>query len=309
MKFEYVSPKNVRQLVPGWIVDPRRFAASLDVALNRFFEEHPDHRPQSWCSRLSFSVSVTRLEEGWSFEVCPAPAQGKSRGLIVVDSDAASLVFPINAVLKGSDGLEGQHCVYSHTILTEAPLSYVGITSRTWFKRFSEHRASAARGSKLVFHTALATHAGVKTQHRVLLSGVNFHTAMHFEEEFVENVSLYPLGLNMIPGGFAGAKYLARFGIEARTAEARDKGLERLAAAATLKGEPNPLSAARWASDQDYVNRVICGHSGRLTVEQVRDIRRLASFQLPARRIAQIAACTERQAKEVSENKTYRRVG
>lgn len=131
---------------------------------------------------------------------------------------------------------------------------------------------------------------------------------MSLEEEFVENLSLYPLGLNMIPGGFAGIRYLSTLGITARNAAERDEQMEALAARENVDGKPNPLCAARWVADQDFVNRVICGHSGRLTVAQVRQIRLHASFGRAVRDVSNVTGSSVSQVKRVLSGDAYGRV-
>lgn len=95
----------------------------------------------------------------------------------------------------------------------------------------------------------------------------------------------------MIPGGFAGYRYLAFLGHRPKDVDERDDIIERLAQSPeTINGRLNPLNAARWASDQDYINAVICGHSNRLTLDEVRIIRSYESFGKNPAEIADVLA-------------------
>lgn len=91
---------------------------------------------------------------------------------------------------------------------------YVGITSRTWQQRYAEHVRAARRGSLLRFHRAL----GGKLfdvcahEHIVLRAGLTRAEALRIEEVEVEDHALFgphPDGLNMIPGGEAGLRFLS----------------------------------------------------------------------------------------------------
>jgi len=132
---------------------------------------------------------------------------------------------------------------------------------------------------------------------------------MDEEESLVDEFSLYPLGLNMIPGGFAGMAYLHKLGFTASSAKERDAVIEQIAQRETVAGNPNPLCAARWAADQDFANRIICGHGNRLSVEQVLGIRALGSFGKPAEEIAQRMGLDDtRRVKRVLSGSRYSRV-
>ena len=93
---------------------------------------------------------------------------------------------------------------------------YVGITKRTWQERYRQHCNDMRRGSNLLFHRALRGEfcpIGV-LEHIVERAGLTEKQAMEIEETEVEKRSLhslYPNGLNMIPGGYAGLKYVHRF--------------------------------------------------------------------------------------------------
>lgn len=91
---------------------------------------------------------------------------------------------------------------------------YVGITSRTWQQRSLEHTYAARRGSHLLFHRALRGDLfDVRVhEHIVLRAGLSRSDALRIEEIEVEKRTLHgmhPNGLNMIPGGEAGLRFLS----------------------------------------------------------------------------------------------------
>jgi hypothetical protein len=79
-------------------------------------------------------------------------------------------------------------------------MSYVGITGRSWQKRFMEHIESAMEeGSKLKFHEALRSMQGRKVICVHDISGFCLQKteALEIERHLVKTSSLHPLGLNM----------------------------------------------------------------------------------------------------------------
>jgi hypothetical protein len=120
----------------------------------------------------------------------------------------------------------------------------------------------------------------------------------------------FPLarGLNMIPGGYAGLKYLHSLGLRKTTAWDKDIVVERLPRLETIDGRPNPLCAARWQTDQNFVNKVICGHGARLTVEHVREARLMSDKGLTGFAIAASLCRSEDQIMRLLRGKTYTRV-
>jgi len=138
--------------------------------------------------------------------------------------------IPLEYVLgyKYSDILEeNSYQLYLHTIVPKSEyynekfilnnaFLYVGITKRTWQKRYQEHKYNSMKGSQLLFHQALR---GEKCEigmieHCVEKAGLEEDEALNLEEKEVENRSLnikHKLGLNMIPGGKAGLKFIKNF--------------------------------------------------------------------------------------------------
>jgi hypothetical protein len=91
---------------------------------------------------------------------------------------------------------------------------YIGLTKRSWQIRFREHSYSAHRGSQVRFHKALrGEYFEIDiVEHEVLRIGLTVKEALQLEESHVEKYSLFSEanlnGLNMIPGGEAGLKFL-----------------------------------------------------------------------------------------------------
>jgi len=142
------------------------------------------------------------------------------------------LELPLRAVLKGNPPFEGSYTLYLHVLLASdgSEYSYYGITKRGWNRRFSEHtRDAVARQSKRLFARKLAELTAARAAELygspdgrsqlsglisvVCGSGLSQAAAFEAEEAMVEKYSLaskHPLGLNMIPGGLAGARAAER---------------------------------------------------------------------------------------------------
>jgi hypothetical protein len=73
-------------------------------------------------------------------------------------------------------------------------------------------------------------------------------------------------------------------------------------------GIPNPAIARCW-DDPEYAKRIICGRDGRLSLEQLEEIRRLGAFGAePARITELVGARNTPQVERVLAGKTYRRI-
>ncbi|MGE4340239.1 MAG: hypothetical protein AB7E55_30445 [Pigmentiphaga sp.] len=312
MKLRHINPHNVKHFVPQWIEHPFAVAKWLDTALGDLYSAHPEIRPEHWERRLGFWLELDFDASPFGVRVAVPDGDHEEErlkvGNLIISSGLSRVAVPLNSLLKGSPDQKGTHCIYLHSIMTDCPISYIGITKQAWFARYAQLRQAASSGSCLIFHSALREHANVPMTHRVLVDGLDYQSAMMLEEEFVDMFSLYPKGLNMIPGGFAGLRYLSSLGIAARSAAERDAEIERIANRESIDGRPNPLCAARWASDQDFINRVICGHSGRLSVEQVRIIRLHAEFGRKVEHIAAEIGSTSKKVRDVAAGRRYGRV-
>ena len=210
-------------------------------------------------------------------------------------------------------------------------LTYIGLTKQGWQKRFSQHLSKAHSGSPLLFHQALRdNYVGARViGHRVLTLCETEKEAMDLEEMFVKGGTredfgdpdafkegekwvfgtLYPKGLNMIPGGYAGLKVLHKMGVmkdnQSFNVDQRDnlliEGLKR-------GGQANPLLAAHWNAE-DYATKVICGPEGRLKPPQIQEARTLGLLGRETSEITDIVgAKNERQIKSLLQGSTYSRI-
>ncbi len=224
---------------------------------------------------------------------------------------------PLVYIVANAPDVTRGRVVYAHSLRAGsfgtmgdgASLTYVGVTSRGWQRRLREHLAAARAGSPYHFHRALREMAGHFRTHHVYLADLTYRQAMEAEEELVDLYSLHPAGLNMIPGGFAGVRYLAKHGFNAdrRAWEDRHVVLERFAAACDRAGRPNPLAAAAWRDDA-YAASVICNNPNNFDAETVRTIRRFGEFDLPAEKIADRVACRPDRVRRLLSGSTYERV-
>ena len=305
-RFHHINPHNLRHLLPAWGPEPFDVARSLNEIFGRAsLVVRPWDRPQR------FNVLIQKAGDVWSISIGDDDQDGPNGGrlgMVNVISDEWAIAFPVNEILRGAPSLHGTHCVYLHSIEGEVPTPYIGITRRPWFERWSEHLRGARSGSSLLFHRALREKEDRRVSHVVISSLLSESDALDLEESLVQDLSLYPLGLNMIPGGRAGIRYLASLGFAATGAADRDAAIEIAVGQSTINGRPNPLCAARWESDPDFRARVICGHSGRLTVEQIRTIRLMGSVGSTVTQIAQAIGDRDRRVAAVLSGQRYARV-
>jgi len=240
-------------------------------------------------------------------------------------------IVPLQFLLKGwGDASIGHQC-YIHTITDNMDqkkgftpwdeqqdsnwnnYSYVGITGRNWLLRFEEHIAEIRRGSGKRFHKAWRESMGLSnilfTSH---LWEVNqtFEDAMNWEEKTVDRVGVGTYGLNMIPGGFKGLKFLHTLRLTDRlnvSLEEREKAITEYVKQNPKKGIPNPFITELWKDDEFYI-KVIEARSKTLSQDQVKRIRVLFGLGLSITKIAkEVNALDEGQIKRVIEGKTYNR--
>lgn len=314
MKFTHVNVHNVHSLIPAWAIDPFALARKLDSLFST--EKGTELAPigSAVYQSLPFWIEVDAVATPPTVRVCTPDEKVNLNGHLIVTcrsvvNELAQIDVPLNPIFKGYDRLDGTYLVYLHSFQTETPIGYVGMTKQRWFDRYAQHVSSARTGSPYLFHRAIREHQNSQILHKVFMCELDHSRALECEEEWVGMFGLYPLGLNMIPGGKAGFAYLGKLGLQARTSEERDSTVEKLSARETLEGRPNPLCAARWESDSDFVERVICGHSGRLSVEQVQIIRVGASLGKSIESLAlESSARNLRQVKNVLSGKTYHRI-
>lgn len=221
-----------------------------------------------------------------------------------------SVQFPLRLCLDECRDLLGKYTIYRHALgETSEEREYVGLTGRWWATRFLEHVGQARNRSNCLFHRALREKAKASRSHCVLAAGLTFDEAMHYEEVAVSVMSLAPLGLNMIPGGYAGLKWLAENGsaLSQRQYENREVHLDALLERAARAGRPNPLMAARWRMD-DFAASVICNNPRNFDRDAVAYIRKLAELSWKEGAIAREMNCGKARIADVLSGRTYSRI-
>jgi hypothetical protein len=211
-------------------------------------------------------------------------------------------------------------------------MNYIGITKQGWRRRFDQHLSNARLGSPLLFHRALRDHYRLSraSSHRILTLTDSEKSAMDSEEQFVRGTNdpeilgrfsgietfaagtLYPKGLNMIPGGYEGLRFLHKLGALERNKtldiNRREEHLIELMRREEREGRPNPLSAALWL-DEDYATRIICGPSGRLKPDQIAHAREMNALGHEISDIARlVGAKSDTQIARLLKGKTYSRI-
>ena len=193
---------------------------------------------------------------------------------------------------------------------------YVGITQRTWQKRWNEHKVAINRGSKLKFHKMLREklRKGQITyiNHKVMGLLDTIEQLYTSEEEVVDGYWEDERLLNMIPGGRKGIRYLHEHNMVDRKVhplpDEVDRILENWFKENPRKGLPAPWIAEKW-EDPDYVESVICGANGRLKPDQVRAIRHLSATGLEPEVILQkVGALNLSQVSRVLTGQSYSRI-
>jgi hypothetical protein len=192
---------------------------------------------------------------------------------------------------------------------------YVGVTTRSWQKRWSEHKRAIEGGSSLLFHRKFREEKEkgriTYINHKVMGITDDLEKLYATEEFLVEGHWEDQRRLNMIPGGKSGLRYLREHGLIPQSVvpmpDERDRILSEWLKDHPRKGLPAPWVAEKWR-DNDWAIAQICGRDGRLSAEQVRAIRKLAKDYSAEEIISRIGAKDVDQVKRVLEGKTYSRV-
>jgi hypothetical protein len=242
------------------------------------------------------------------------------------------VMIPIQFLLKGWGDANKEHQGYIHVISQNMnkikslndwkahrehdsdEFYYVGITSRNWLLRLSEHIAEMNRGSRRQFYRAWRESLGLENVAFLsVLQEVNlsYEEVMNWEERKVDRIANDAQGLNMIPGGFKGLRQLHKLRIISETnisPEDRDAALERYMREHPRKGIPNPFITELWKDDEFYL-KVLAGSAKKLSPEQVRKIRELGKSGIPAAEIVdEVDALNILQVKRVLAGSTYNRI-
>ena len=226
------------------------------------------------------------------------------------DKVQQNFIVPLPLVLQAFEARvcrPAMYQVYEHTLIAKKGATatsladyvdgagqYVGITGRTWQQRALEHQYAARRGSYLLFHRALRSELFevFAHEHIVLRAGLSRAQALRIEEVEVEERTLHcthPNGLNMIPGGEAGLRFLASMTrrpassigletvddlLEAEVNRSlRQPGLAGLPGLSVNGCNSNPKLAALWKTNLDFRIRVMTGSDSRLSYSQICNAR------------------------------------
>ena len=244
--------------------------------------------------------------------------------------------IPIQFIIKNWGSVEKGHMVYEHNISPMdfadpqfESVSYIGMTSRNWQTRYKEHQRDALTGSELLFHTSLrkalsvdSLVQNVRGDFDLVRKGIflcseleyvnlSYEEAMQIEEKFVER-TLYPKGLNMIPGGFSGIKFLHQLGYLNRSDRVSVDDRDQASAKYLLNSENGPRIAPwvkeKW-SDDEFYEKVILKRSNTLNREQILAIRKYGNeWGFDAEIIANLVEANTRQVRDVLRGKYYSRV-
>lgn len=92
------------------------------------------------------------------------------------------------------------------------------------------------------------------------------------------------------------------------TVEDRDRAIEAWQRINPRAGIPNLLISALW-KDDEYAAKIICGADGRLSIDQVRRIRKLIEEGIPVEKITElVGAKNVRQVQGVLTGEHYSRI-
>lgn len=284
--------------------------------------------------QVDIAQSLYVSEKGINTEVRDRPYPGPAQLHTLINYEGRTswkTLVPLQYLLKGWGDANSGHQCYVHSISRNVPeigsvvdlmyrqmsdndtYYYVGITSRNWLKRLSEHIAETLHGSRRKFYQVLRDSLGWEgVLYTSALREINqsYDGAMNWEELQVDKIAADQYGLNMIPGGFKGLKYLHTLGVakkERISPEERDRAISDYYRENPRKGIPNPIMQIWWESDEHY-EKVNTGNPKRLSIEQRKEIRRLYAEGVSIAKIKkQVGALNERQVNDFLSGKTYKR--
>lgn len=239
---------------------------------------------------------------------------------IIIEHDGFRETTAMPMFMVMSNACRNSYHLYAHMFLNDQDdadidhAMYIGVTKRGWRTRWAEHLKAAESGSHCRFHKAIRQWHGVakNVAHKIVGHASSEQKAMELEERLVAKNSLYPLGLNMIPGGYAGITYLRKIGAvgvnERVGVDDVQRIINRFFEHTSRKGIANPLAAANWL-DPSYAEKVICAGPDRLKPQQIRDARFLSSLGQDADTIAErVGARNVDQVQRLLTGSTYSRI-
>jgi len=284
--------------------------------------------------QIDIAQGLLLVEKAINTQVRDRPYPGPAQLHTVLEYEDGTVwktLVPLQYLLKRWGNANVGHQCYVHTIsknvsktgtvhqLVSRQMSdedtyyYVGITGRNWLKRLGEHIAETRRGNRRLFYQALRESMG---WHGVLYTSAlreinqSYDEAMNWEESQVDDIASDQYGMNMIPGGFKGLKYLHKLGLTKKvrvSLKERDRAISDLVRQNPRKGIPNPFIKAWWEDDEHY-EQVNEANPKRLSVNQRKEIRRLHAEGVSIQKITKhVGALDERQVKDFLSGNTYKR--
>ena len=251
-----------------------------------------------------------------------AAARRGDTGRQVLGVKEPSLVFsiPAHLLLAPTHYPKRSYVIYQHIFGDGGsyPMDgyfYVGVTTRSWQDRWSEHRRAMENGSPLLFHRKLREELGASRvtyiHHKVMAITDDLEELYTAEEFLVRGHWDDARRLNMIPGGKSGLKYLRENGLLSKNAtplpDERDRLVSRWLEEHPRKGLPAPWVSDKWKDDAWAIAQ-ICGRDDRLSQDQVRSIRELSNTYTAEVIAERIGARNAEQVKRVIQGRTYSRV-
>lgn len=317
---KYIHRDNFRHLTGHG----RDVAKYLDSVLDQWVHDNP---PVPYgIMNISLDVDIGEFRATFApndkvySDINGRTSQQLTLAIRIICAERTEITYlPMSMVLPQADSLVRSYQVYQHLFLRDATgleiqgASYIGITKRGWRTRWAEHVRAANYGSHYLFHNAIRRYRGAKlTVHILRGFGLSERAAMDAEEAMVAHDTLYPLGLNMVPGGNAGLAYLRRIGAigknERIAPDDRQVIINRFFERTSRKGLPNPLAAANWLNSE-YAEKVICSGPDRLKPQQIRDARYFAALGRDTEDIAlRIGAKNAEQVARLIAGETYSRI-
>lgn len=297
----------------------RNLPSEIEKAINRWLLDGPKND-----DGIYQSVGLRVIGDDSAVEYYDGAATPEFRLSTIKPDDASwsMTTLPLHYLFARRTPEANLYTVYAHFLPDESEnrmRHYIGITKQGWTSRWRQHVNAAVNGSPYLFHEALRrrqmTPGQIVSVHKIAAAGLSYEDAMYLEEKLVagyeQNVpSLYPHGLNMIPGGFAGLAYLGKYGfknIGPREWEHRSKLLREFASHCVRESKPNPLLAARWR-DNEYAASIIFGNPNNFTRGQVDEIRYMVSLGHSAEMIASLFQCDPVRIRRLVAGDTYSRV-
>lgn len=328
-----MQPNGVVRLNPGDVIPELRIAFLGDATgfILPMEKMRVSHRVVGTGSRFASGNDLSEgelvFEPKISVDVVTDPVLVNAARAGVTDIDPRAITTPSQVFSAPARLLISPHhfpkkafVLYQHIFGTghnypNDGYFYVGVTTRSWQKRWTEHKHAIQTGSPLLFHRKYReeqTEGRISYVHHKVMGITDDLEALYATEEMlVEGHWDDTRRLNMIPGGKSGLKYLREHGLLANSyvpmPDDRDKIISSWLKDHPRKGLPAPWVSERW-KDDNWAIAQICGRDGRLSISQVRAIRHLSQDHSEEEICARIGAKNVQQVKRVLDGKTYTRI-